>query len=623
MIQDHEDREAPRGHPGRAFGHAAATLLAFLCLAGCSAPGPKTPQSYGGILDLRSYDFGSGESAPLTGQWDFLPGSVDISYEDFMKSPRVLRKVPDLWKADEAGGHRGHGSGTYHLTVLLPASTPPLALHYVSASTAFRIEVQGKAVVQVGVPSSDPRGSRAAYRPGFVRLESVHDRIEIMIRVSNFVYRSGGLWFPIFLGPADEIESIHMAELAAALAQVTALAIMGLILLLLFFLRRKEKALLYGGLFALVMALRISVTSEYILTDFWPLIPFTLLIKLEYLTISLSFATATAFFTSLFPLLLGRLLKWACILPSLAYTVLILVLPLDPMTRSLVAYQAFALFNIAVGVGALLIQTIRKLDFEAAVIFIGMLVLSASAVNDIFYSSFVWWTGNLAPWGFAIFVAFLVVILARRLIRDFAEAEELLGHKELLVREIHHRVKNNLQVVASLVSLQSNGVADPAIKEIFTALRLRIVSMSLVHEKLYGKAATESLDISNYVRELIELLISKDRIAAGMVNLTIKSQPIEMGADTCVKVGLIVTEIVSNAMKHALLPKGGGELKVGISGDGKSVKILIEDDGPGFPPNFDPGANGTMGYQIITTLLKNDGKLDILQGPGGRVRIEL
>jgi two-component sensor histidine kinase len=598
-------------------------LAALAFLAGCSAPSPRAPQSYGGVLDLRGYDFDRGESAPLTGQWDFLPGSVDISYEDFMRSPRTLRKVPDLWKGDEAGGLRGHGSGSYHLTVLLPAHSPPLALHYLSASTAFRIEVQGKPLVQIGEPSSDPKTARAAYRPGFVRIGEAQGRIDIMVRVSNYVYRSGGLWFPIFLGPADEIESIHMGELAAALAQVTAIAIMGLILLLLFSLRRKEKAFLFSGLFALVMALRVSVTGEYILCDFWPWIPFSLLIKLEYLTVSLSFASATAFFTSAFPRLLDPRLKWACIIPSLAYALMTLALPLDPLTRSLAAYQAFALVNIAVGMGALVIQTFRKPDIEMIALSIGGVLLAASAVNDILYSSFVWWTGNLAPWGVAVFVGFQVVVLARRLIIDFGEAEELLDHKELLIKEIHHRVKNNLQVVASLVTLQSSRVSDPEIKAGFTALRLRIISMSLVHEKLYGKAATESLDLGSYVQDLIKLLISKDKMGAEAVNLTIKSQPIDLGVDTCVNVGLIVTELVSNSLKHALLPKGGGELKVAIAREGKSVRILIEDDGPGFPPDFDPKAKGTLGYRIVTTLLKNAGQLEFLPGPGGRVSIRL
>ncbi len=600
----------------------AAALSVLLCLSSCTAPAPKASQSLGGVLDLSGYDFALG-SAPLTGQWDFLAGSLDISLADFLAASKTLRKVPDLWKGAEAGGQRGHGSGTYHLRVLLPPDAPPLALHYLSASTAFRIEVDGRALAQVGTPSSDAGSSRAAYRPGFTRIGPAQGSIDIMVRVSNHVYRTGGLWFPIFLGPADSIESIHMGELAAALAQATALAVMGLFLLLLYFLRRKERTLVFSGIFALVMAVRITVTGEYILADFWPGIPFVLLIKLEYLTVSLCFLSATALLVSLFPRLLHRSLVLALTIPSLAYTALILVLPLDPLTRSLFAYQIFALVNILVGVVALLVQTLRSRDFETVALFMGTAILALSGINDILYSSFVWWTGNLAPWGFAAFVAFQVVILARRLTNDFALAEELVGQKELLIKEIHHRVKNNLQVVASLVSLQSSRVCDPVMKEVFAALRLRIISISLVHEKLYGLVATESLDIGNYVRDLIGLQISKDGIEAGRVNLEIDSEPIHMDVDTCVNVGLIVTELVSNALKHGLLPKGGGILKVGISRSSGSLAILIEDDGPGFPPGFDPKAMGSLGYKIVSTLLKKGGKLEILPGPGGRVRIEL
>jgi two-component sensor histidine kinase len=600
------------------------SIAAVLLSTGCSAPRPKTPQSFAALLDLRGYDFARGESAPLTGQWDFLPGTVDIPYEAFLRAPTVLRSVPDLWHADEAGGSRGHGSGSYHLTVLLPENAPPLALHFLSASTSFRIEVDGKELVEVGRPSSDPLTARAAYHPGFARMGAVHGRVDIMVRVSNYVYRSGGLWFPIFLGSAETIEAIHQRELAGSLVQATALLVMGLILLLLSWLRRKDRALLYSGLFALLIALRVLVTGEYLLTDFWPSIPFGLLIRLEYLTVFLSFPTATVFFATLFPDLLGRGLRLACVLPSLGFALLALVLPLDPLTRSLFAFYGFALVNVVVVLGALLFRVLRQPDLEGRALLVGTLILALSAINDAFYSSFVWWTGNLAPWGFGVFVILQVIVVVRRLTSDFEEAEELLDHKDLLIKEIHHRVKNNLQVVASLVSLQSHRVTDPEMREIFGALRLRIISMGLVHEKLYGKMAVRSLDLGNYIRDLIELLVSKDKVEAGKVRFSIKSQPIEIGVDACVNFGLIVTELVTNALKHALLPKGGGRLEVEISGEGPMVSVLIEDDGPGFPPDFAPGESDSLGYKLITTLLGGgEGRLEILPGPGGRVRFRM
>ncbi len=596
----------------------------MLGLSGCTAPKPDAPQPVGGVLDLRGRDFGGGEGVPLTGLWDFLPGSVTIPLDEFLRSHPSQRRVPDLWRGDEARGRNGHGSGTYHLAILLPPDAPPLALHFLSASTAFRIEAQGRTLVQVGVPSEDPTTARAAYKPGFVRLGDVGERVDLMIRVSNYVYRAGGLWYPIFLGSADAIEGIHLTEIATAIAQSTALTVMGLLLLLLFFLRRKDRAFLFCSLLSLLLALRILVTGEYLVTSIWPGIPFAIVIKLEYLSFCLAVPAATAFFTSLFPAMMGRRLKRACILPSLFYAVLVVALPLDPMTRSLVYYQGFAIMNIVVlGVAAFL-TTVLKSDPEGIALFVGALILAASAINDVFYSSFVWWTGNLAPWGFLIFVGFSAVIMARRMTKAFAGAEELVAQKEFLIKEIHHRVKNSLQVVSSLLSLQSNRVADPETKEALAVLRMRIFSMSLVHEKLYGKAASDSLELGDYLRDLVDLLVSKDHLETAQVRATVETKPTWIDADSCFDAGLIVTELVSNAMKHGLLPKGGGELRVTMSGEGPKVSILVEDDGPGFPAGFEPAKMNSLGYKLIASLIKtNGGSFEILPGPGGRVRVDL
>jgi two-component sensor histidine kinase len=608
----------------RRFAWKSLCSLALIGLVACAAPSPNQPQVLGGLLDLRGYDFSSGLSVPLTGLWDFLPGSVDIPYEEFEAAHPVLRKVPDLWKGEEGGGRRGHGSGSYHVTILLPAKAPPLSLHYTSASTAFRIEVQGRAVVQVGVPSTDPQSARAAYRPGLVHLDNIPDRLDIMVRVSNYVYRNGGLWYPIFLGSTQAVEAAHTGELAVALVQFTALAVMGLLLLLLFFLRMQERSLLYSSLLSLLLALRILVTGEYIITLVWPGLPFDLMIRMEYLTVYLAFPLATQFFSSLFPALMDRRLKLACILPALAFTALILALPLDALTRSLFAYQIFAFLNIIVLGVTLFLNTVLKANAEGTALFAGAMILAASVVNDVLYSSFVWWTGNLAPWAFGIFLAVQVVILVRRMTVAFAGAEELLAKKELLIKEIHHRVKNSLQVVASLLSLQAHRIADPEIRELFAEFRLRIVSMSLVHEKLYGRVASETLDMGEYLRDLVKLLIFKDKIESGGVALKVEAPSFEASADSCFDAGLIVTELVSNAMKHALLPRGGGSLSLSLSREGETVSILIEDDGPGFPEGFALGQADTLGYKLITNLVKRSrGRLEILPGPGGRVRVEL
>jgi two-component sensor histidine kinase len=610
---------SPRRRAALALGQAAI-LVAALALAGCSPAGKAGPRASEGMLDLRGLELSRGPVA-LVGSWDFFPGSIDIAYADFGRPGTVLREVPDLWKGRDAGGQRGQGCGSYRLTVLLPPGTPPLALHYLSCSTAFRVEANGSVVAQVGIPSADPRTARAAYAPGYARLGSLGERLELVVRVSNYVYRAGGMWFPFLLGPEAMIAAVHQRELIVAAAQAASIGIMGLTLLLLYALRRKEKALLYGGLSALAIAARVLVTGEYLLTDLWPSIPFELLIRVEYLTVFFAFPAATAFFARLFEGLMPRRLELACYLPPFAFVLLALTLPLHLLTRSIFAFYGFATAIILLFLGFIVVRFARKRDIEGAAILAGSLVLAASTVNDIFYSSFVLWTGNLAPWGFIVFVAFQLFVVARRLTLQFAEAEELLGQKELLIKEIHHRVKNNLQVVASLVSLQAGRVEDRAMKEVFAALRRRVVSMSLVHEKLYGRTMATTLDLGDYARALVGLLVSKDVSSADSVELRMEVEHIEVGEDACVDAGLIINELVANALKYALLPKGGGSLEISIGRAGREVSILVEDDGPGFAPGFDPAATDSLGFKLVASLLaRYSGGLAILPGPGGRVR---
>ena len=148
--------------------------------------------------------------------------------------------------------------------------------------------------------------------------------------------------------------------------------------------------------------------------------------------------------------------------------------------------------------------------------------------------------------------------------------------------------------------------------------------MSLVHEKLYGKVGSDSLDLGDYLRDLIGLLISKDRLESVKIDLKFKAQAVEAGVDSCFNAGLIMTELVSNALKYGLLPKGGGSLSIEMSRIGASARILVEDDGPGFPPGFRLGEIDTLGYKLIMSIIKgNHDKLEILPGPGGRVMVEL
>jgi two-component sensor histidine kinase len=179
-------------------------------------------------------------------------------------------------------------------------------------------------------------------------------------------------------------------------------------------------------------------------------------------------------------------------------------------------------------------------------------------------------------------------------------------------------------VVAGLVSLQAKRVVAPEAKEALKALRSRVAGMSLIHEKLYGRVSTDSIDLGEYLQELVRLLVPLEAVEDGTVSLSVTIQPLNLSASFCRDLGLLVTELVSNAMKHALLPKGGGSLAFRLSKEGKTLLLLVEDDGPGFGLDFHPEKGRSLGFKIIDSLLEqNNGNRTILPGPGGRVLIRL
>jgi len=199
-----------------------------------------------------------------------------------------------------------------------------------------------------------------------------------------------------------------------------------------------------------------------------------------------------------------------------------------------------------------------------------------------------------------------------------------LAEKNLLIKEIHHRVKNSLQVVASLLSLQANRSSDPVLIDSFNVMKQRIGAMSLVHEKLYGLVQTDVLDLGAYLRDLVPLLVKANGIDPSWVRVDLVAPPVLVKLDICIDAGLIVTELISNACKYALQPETPGSIKLSLESGPYFMSLSIVDSGPGFPEGFQPETGNSLGYKVISALLKrNNGSLEIAPGPGAAIRVTL
>ncbi|MBL7939766.1 MAG: PAS domain S-box protein [Flavobacteriales bacterium] len=206
-------------------------------------------------------------------------------------------------------------------------------------------------------------------------------------------------------------------------------------------------------------------------------------------------------------------------------------------------------------------------------------------------------------------------------ITDRKEAElrllQSLGEKEVLLKEVHHRVKNNLQVISSILSLQTAHVdGDERILELLRVSRDRIRSMSFIHESLYQNKDFSSIDMGTYIDGLSRNLVMSYSVN-GKVSLERDLQRVELVLDQAIPCGLILNELISNAFKHAFPEGRAGVVSISLTLVGEQVAISISDDGVGLPEGFNTKNDGNLGLELVHTLVDQlDGKLDVKTGAG-------
>jgi PAS domain S-box-containing protein len=201
--------------------------------------------------------------------------------------------------------------------------------------------------------------------------------------------------------------------------------------------------------------------------------------------------------------------------------------------------------------------------------------------------------------------------------RKRAEEQVLasLKEKDLLLKEIHHRVKNNMQVISSLLNLQLMSLTDDTMKSVFTDSQNRIRSMALIHELLYFSGIFGAVDFLQYCNTLAHRLYTVYHRTD--IQLHVEGDRLTLNLDQAIPCGLILNELVSNAMKHAFPPGRTGRIDIRIKEQDHYCHLTVSDDGVGLPVGFDMGRSQSVGMQLLMSLPKQiDGTLNISSGPG-------
>ncbi|MGH7824947.1 MAG: sensor histidine kinase [Candidatus Binatia bacterium] len=199
-----------------------------------------------------------------------------------------------------------------------------------------------------------------------------------------------------------------------------------------------------------------------------------------------------------------------------------------------------------------------------------------------------------------------------------AELEASLREKEILLKEIHHRVKNNLQIISSLLSLQAQKISEPHVQSLFRQARDRVRSMALVHENLYQSPDLGRAELAEYARALMQSLFEAYGEAAANIRLRLELEPVHLPVDVAIPCGLILNELATNALKHAFHGRPKGEITVVLeAGRDGMIRLKVQDNGNGLPPGLDWRSGGSLGLRLVNMLTEQlNGTLEVRNNHG-------
>lgn len=198
-----------------------------------------------------------------------------------------------------------------------------------------------------------------------------------------------------------------------------------------------------------------------------------------------------------------------------------------------------------------------------------------------------------------------------------------LHEKEVLLKEIHHRVKNNLQIVSSLFFFQSKKIVDPKMLEMFRDGQNRVKSMALIHEKLYQSGDLANIDFKEYIKKLANFLLQSYGVDQNKIKFKNNVQQVQLGVDVAVPCGLIINELISNSLKHGLKDAEQGEIRIDMGYDEANNLILkVSDNGKGIPKEFNLETSESLGLKLVHNLTTQlNGNIEFFNNNGTKVRL--
>ncbi len=213
-------------------------------------------------------------------------------------------------------------------------------------------------------------------------------------------------------------------------------------------------------------------------------------------------------------------------------------------------------------------------------------------------------------------------LLEERLREGTLALRQSLAEKTALLQEVHHRVNNNLQLICSLLSMQIQCAGSDSFSAPLSAAHSRVLSMSLIHEQIYRSEALADLNFGEYIEVLAERLFSIRCTDRARIRLELSVDPVRLSVDQAIPCGLILNELISNALRHGFRDDREGTVRISLrQAEGRYTEITVADDGAGLPADFQPERSQSLGMQVVRTLIRQLGAdFSVTGEPGATFR---
>ena len=375
------------------------------------------PKAVKGVLDLSGWNLIEDGPVDLMGEYEFF-WMQHLLPEDFSHTSSSEKiefiTVPGYWAGHILGDKKlpGHGYVTYRLNVVLNEQDEPLALRTVEIANAHVIYVNGQKVGSLGIPGNSRETTVPRQFPQIFDFVHKTNQVEIIIQVSNFHHRRGGIWEVIQLGRETDLRKAEERRIRFDLFLIGSIFLMALYHLGLFMVRKKDRSPLYFSIFCFLMALRSLTTGGRYLILSFPDISWELMIKFEYLSFYLAVPAFGMFMQSIFPKFSERIL-FILELLAIAFAGMVIFTPARVFTHTLNLYEIITLGTFIYGLYVIFASLNRK-RIEASVFLLGFAIFFLATINDMLHVENIIHTGFYAQFGFFFFILSHAFLLSYR-----------------------------------------------------------------------------------------------------------------------------------------------------------------------------------------------------------------